>query len=189
MAIAPLHRVAKLVQIYFFVLCENERLTTLNEFAYITMQSDGHGASDIGSQRSNLNCVLPGMTELQYLKSRNETPDSRCKVGVIRSTRASLASESASIRRAKAELEKQCCVEMQEIERRQQAINHQVELVQIKQEMESKRSEQNVPAKQNVTWASGSESEGSPRRIKRKGVMALVNLTRCSEFSRVNKNH
>jgi hypothetical protein len=63
------------------------------------------------------------MTELQYFKSRNEMPESRRKVGVIRSTQASVASESASIRRAKTELEKQRCMKMQEIERQQQAID------------------------------------------------------------------
>ena len=124
-----------------FRMDEHERLTTLNEFAYPNMRSDGHGASDIGSRRSSLNRVSPGMTELQYFKSRNEIPESRRKVGVIRSTQASVSSESASIRRAKAELEKQRCMEMQEIEREQQAIDHQLELVQIKQEMESKRAE------------------------------------------------
>jgi hypothetical protein len=76
------------------------------------MRSDGHGASDIGSRRSSLNRVSLGMTELQYFKSRNEMPESRRKVGVIRSTQASVASESASIRRAKAELEKQRCMKM-----------------------------------------------------------------------------
>jgi hypothetical protein len=124
-----------------FRVDEHERLTTLNEFAYPNMRSDGHGASDIGSRRSSLNRVSLGMTELQYFKSRNEIPESRRKVGVIRSTQASVSSESASIRRAKAELEKQRCMEMQEIERQQQAIDHQLELVQIKQEMESKRAE------------------------------------------------
>jgi hypothetical protein len=56
---------------------EHERLTTLNEFAYPNMRSDGHGASDIGSRRSSLDRVSPGMTELQYFKSRNEMPESR----------------------------------------------------------------------------------------------------------------
>ncbi|CAB3977729.1 Hypothetical predicted protein [Paramuricea clavata] len=124
-----------------FRVNEHERLTTSNEFAYPNMRSDGHLASDIGSRGSSLNRVSPGMTELQYFKSRNEMPESRRKVGVIRSTQTSVASESASIRRAKAELEKQRYMEMQEIERQQQAIDHQLELVQIKQEMESKRAE------------------------------------------------
>ena len=116
-----------------FRVNEHERLTTLNEFAYSNMRSDGHGASDIGSRSASLNRVSPSMTELQYFKSRNEMPESRRKVGVIRSTQASVASV--------AELEKQRCIELQEIERQQQAIDHQLELVQIKQEMESKRAE------------------------------------------------
>ena len=53
-------------------------------------------------------------------------PESRRKVGVIQSTCLGVASESASIRRAKAELEKQHFMEMQEIERQQQAIDHQL---------------------------------------------------------------
>ncbi len=54
---------------------EHKRLTTLNEFAYTNMRSDGHGALDISSRRSSLSRVLPGMTELQYILSRRKAKE------------------------------------------------------------------------------------------------------------------
>ena len=118
---------------------EYERSTKSNKFAHSNMQS--YGALDIGYREPSVDGISPGMMELQYFKSKSETPESRRKDDVVRNSRASVVSESASIRRAKAELERQRCVEMQEIDRQQQAIDQQLELLQIKQEMESKRAE------------------------------------------------
>ena len=89
---------------------EHERLTTSSEFAHSNMQS--YGALDIGNREPSVDGISPSMMELQYFNYKNETPESRRKDDVVRSSRASVVSESASIRRAKAELERQRCVEM-----------------------------------------------------------------------------
>ena len=112
---------------------EHERLSTTNEFAYPDMQGYDYRASKSG--------VAPGRAESQCNKSRDEKAEARSEASDIRRARVSVVSQSASIRRAKAELEKQQYMEMQEVERQQQAIDQQLELVQIKQEMELKRAE------------------------------------------------
>ena len=60
-----------------------------------------------------------------------------CSGDDFASSRVTLMSGSAKIRRAKAELEKRQCLERQDIERKQQDLEQQMELLHIKYEMKA----------------------------------------------------
>ena len=55
--------------------------------------------------------------------------------------KVSSISEGAKIRRAKAELQRRQCLERQEIERQQHALEQQLEMLRIKQELDAKKAE------------------------------------------------
>ena len=123
-------------------LKEHERVTT--SFAYLNMQ----GQADL-----NLADEMQTKLSLQNLSGRaaeflSQSRTSRqlnerysCSGDGRASSRASLMSGSAKIRRAKAELEKRQCLERQDIERKQQDLEQQMELLHIKYEMNTKQAE------------------------------------------------
>ena len=62
-------------------------------------------------------------------------------ISPIGSSMSSVGSAEVKFRRAKPELEKKHCLEMQETERQQQSMDRKLELVRIKEEVESKIAE------------------------------------------------